>query len=267
MVRRRWYRIAGAVVATALVAVPGAAFAAAPGVSMSLDGSTFSGVLAQPVFAAQPVLVPLDSVEGVFWVRNDGPEAARLTLLLDGASWDDAAFANALTVSAEVDGVQGTAVPLSSTSRCPVVASGAILEPGEAVAVTTTLTLGDLAAQEGQGASVGMNLSVGLTSAAGSATVPCAVEGERPGAVVTLVPRPVGGGAAPTEAAPVVPIADGEDTEPLDPFEQLAALLPNTLGSFDAWLVLIATASVPVGALAFLLIGRRRRATEDEVVP
>ncbi|MET0446997.1 MAG: hypothetical protein ABW004_01270, partial [Aeromicrobium sp.] len=156
--RRRRYPFAAALVAALVASAPGAAVAATPGISVSVDGSSYSAGLGQPVFAVQPTLVPLDSAEAGFWVRNDGAEPARLTLMLHDATWSDAAFAAALTVATAVDGVPGAALPLSTTSACPVLASGVVLDPGEAVEVTTILALADLTAQEGQGASVAMDL-------------------------------------------------------------------------------------------------------------
>ncbi|MFT4299492.1 MAG: LPXTG cell wall anchor domain-containing protein [Aeromicrobium sp.] len=83
-------------VATPLLTVS-AAHAADGAVGVSADGVTWTSALAHPVFDPEMTWIPGDSETGSFFVRNQGPSAAYLTI--EARSTD----ADALLASGDID--------------------------------------------------------------------------------------------------------------------------------------------------------------------
>jgi hypothetical protein len=109
----------GAVLALALVlalVVPGSALTppalAAPEIGLSLDGQTFAEQLAMPLFEPGMRWVPGDDETRTFFVRNQGPSGATMTIeaLTPGG---DPVLESDIALSTRVDG--GPWVPLDPT--------------------------------------------------------------------------------------------------------------------------------------------------------
>jgi hypothetical protein len=148
----------------ALVALGGAAPAlAATGIQVSADGVTYAASLPDGLFQQIEISVPGDSQDAEFWIRNDGPVAAHLRVLVASVSVSDPVLADALTVSASTAAHPGPTVTLSSAQPCHVLTEGDLLQPGDTVHVTARLALGDLDGLDGQGGTASFALRVHLT--------------------------------------------------------------------------------------------------------
>lgn len=233
-------------------------------VQVSNDGVAYGAALVSPVFTPSPVLVPLQSASASFWVRNAGPDAAYLLLTLDDSSWGSWDYASGLSLSAAVPGRAGAAVPLSATPACTVLLAGVALGAGGSVEVTLTLALGDKDGASGQTSWASIDMGVALTQAAGlGAPTDCSTPVTP--VVVVPAPSPASGTVAPTTDAEVVVPGDGDSEPNPVPFpdpDNVLEVLTNTLASFNTDMLSVASASVPLGAGLFLLVGFGRRARD-----
>lgn len=260
-------RVAGAAALGVILAIAAAEpAAAADELQVSSDGATYSDALSSPLFAGLPLLVPNDSEAASFFVRNTGPSPAYLAVTVANPAWTDDDLADALTLGASAPGNPGKTAVLSAATDCTVLLEGYPLEAGQAVKVTMTVAIGDLAGTAGQNAIASMDARLILTETGGLPAGPaCAT----PPTTVVVVPpttRPGGVGvpalAKPTAAPePAEPVE--EEEEPASPIEALAIVLTNTLSSFDPVAVAFAAAAVPAGAALFMIVGRVRRRRGD----
>lgn len=253
-----------ALLAVVLLVVFAEPASAADEVELSADGTTYSSTLASPLFSGATLLVPMESREASFWVRNSASFDTVMRISIQGSTWSDAAYASHLTVQAEVPGTTGTPVTVDTTAACRVLLFDVALDPAEEVEVTITLALGDLSGSAGQSADVGVTLGVALTQAPGDGTG-CSPTAQVP----VVVPRgPVGQTPTPTPTptATAAP-GDGSDDDP-PPFVAIADLIANTLGSFDSAFIGWAAAATIAGVLAYLLMAlvRAKNGTDESTV-
>lgn len=244
--------------------------AAAPEIELSSDGVTYAAALPAPLFSGAGQLIPMGSVQRTFWIRNAAADSAYLSLTLIDQSWSDQQFADGLTVTSTAAGESNGPIRLSTTASCAVLADGILIAPGQAIAVSTTLSLGNLSGSDGQDAVAALSLGVLLTQAAGPAS---AATCSTPPVVVPVIPAPppgrVPGAAPPTDAAepdePAVQPEVDDDDGPTTPIEELGVVLTNTLARFDATLVGFSALAIPAGATLFYFLVHRRQ-DEDDVM-
>ncbi len=93
----------------AMLAVPQPAWGA-PEIGLSNDGRSFSPRLAEPIFDPEIRWVPGDKRTGVFYVRNQGPTRAYLTITARSRDGDRLLTGNDVRLRARVAG--GSWVPL-----------------------------------------------------------------------------------------------------------------------------------------------------------
>lgn len=260
--------LAAVALAAAMVLVAADPATAADELELSTDGVSYADTIATPLFSSADLLVPGDSRQSTFWVRNATSFQTYLRVAINGATYTDTDYAVALTLQGAVPGTTGTPISVASTSTCRVLIYGVSLAPAEEVEVTLTLQLGDLDGSEGQTADVGITVGVLLTEAVGEATDGCS------GATtVPVITRPTpGSGPGPATPSPqptsVVDGGDGDNPgEDLPPFEALGELLANTFAGFDSAFVGWAAAASLAGALAYIgttiLRARRELAALD----
>ena len=258
------WRLSAAVgIAVVLALAPAVTASAAGQLELSNDGVTFGTTLAAPVFSPSPVLVPLQSASSTFWVRNASTVAAYLRLTLVDSSWSSWDYGSGLTLNAAVPGKTGASVPLASTPACSVILYGVLLAPGASVQVTATMALGDKNGSSGQTGWAAVDFGVTLIEAAGLTAASDCSAPVTP--VVVVPPPPAGGTTAPTTDAEVVVPGDGDSEPNAVPFpdpDNVLEVLTNTLASFNTDMLSVASASVPLGAGLFLLVGFGRRARD-----
>ena len=256
---RRIDVIRGVVAATLLgigVALAAPESAAAAGeLEVSKDGVTYGSSLAAPLFSS-PVLVPGQSVSTVFYVRNASADAAYLRVTLDSSSASSSVFASGLTLTTTAPGYTTTSRSIDSASSCRELMSGPEILPGGTLAVTTTLTLGDLGGTTAQNATADIASGVTLTQAVGQSRSGC----DAPAVVVPVVTTPRTATTEEPSATPTpTPTPTPQPAEGGNPIESFPAFF-NTVAS-DGSLVLYSSLAVAAGAAAyfFLPVLRRRR--------
>jgi len=145
-----------------------------------------------------------------------------------------------------------------------VLLAGVALGAGGSVEVTLTLALGDKDGASGQTSWASIDMGVALTQAAGlGAPTDCSTPVTP--VVVVPAPSPASGTVAPTTDAEVVVPGDGDSEPNPVPFpdpDNVLEVLTNTLASFNTDMLSVASASVPLGAGLFLLVGFGRRARD-----
>ncbi len=264
------------------------AAAATPGVELSSDGRVFAGSLSSSVFDPSAVLVPRAGIDGEFWVRNGTDAPAFLRVALAGAWASEAAYAQALTVTASTPGWPGSPVPLSAADPCHVLSQGQVIPAGGTVRVDTGVVLGDLTGQTAQQARGGFHLQVVLSSI-GTGSVPAntciTASGTVPGlgtpgrasrdstgATPFLsgsgwTPLPGAGGSTPStwgwsgEPGPVI-VGDGAGGALVVGVPAMA----NSDRLYQERVVALWLAGAVLGALAMIVVRRRRARPEPEAV-
>jgi hypothetical protein len=253
-----------ALLAVVLIMVFAEPASAADEVELSADGTTYASSLAAPLFAGPTLLIPLETREASFWVRNSASFDSVMRISIQGSTWSDAAYASELTVKAAVPGESGVPVRVDTTASCRVLLFDVALDPAEEVEVTISLALGDLDGSAGQLADVGLTLGVTLTQAPGDG------DGCSPTVQVpVVVTRPPGGPAptpTPSSTPTLVPVDEGIDDPP--PFVAIAELIANTLAGFDSAFIGWAAAATIAGVLAYLLMAfvRAKNGTDESAV-
>lgn len=261
--------------------------AATPGVELSSDGRVFASSLSSSVFDPSAVLVPRAGVDGAFWVRNGSGAPAFLRVALAGAWASEAAYADALTVTASTPGWPGSPVPLSAADPCHVLTQGQVIPAGGIVRIDTGVALGDLTGETAQLARAGFHLQVVLSSI-GTGSIPAntciTASGTVPGlgtpgraysggsgATPFLggsgwSPVPSGGPTPSTwgwsgEPGPVI-VEDGAAGAPIVGVPAAA----NTDRLHQERVVLLWLTGAVLGALAVIVVRRRRARVEQGVV-
>lgn len=258
-----WRAMATLGIAVVFALAPAAAASAAGEVQLSSNGVTYGTTLPAPVFDSASMLVPMQSISGDFWVRNASSVSAYLRLTLEDATWSSAEYGARLSLSADVPGHTGAPVNLATTAACNVILYGVLLAPGASVTVTATMAMGDADGTSSQSGWAAVSLGVTLIEAAGqSAASDCSV----PTTPVVVVPPHKPGGTTdpvPEDEGEVVVPGDGDEEEPDEEPGGFLAVLANTLSSFDSGILGVATASIPLGAGLFFMVGFARRRREN----
>ena len=257
--------------------VPATSASAAGSITISDDGVTYGAAYPGTLYDSLYRLVPTDSESESFYIRNDTSNAGFLRIVLRNVSFNDAAYAAALTVSASTPAATGSAVPISAAAPCAVLVQGQTVQPGESVHISTVLALGDLTGKAGQNATAQFSLRVELHDTATGSLPANACTLGTPGTDVVVVP-PVdppatAGGAGGGGGFVVVPdpgvVEPGEDpgTLPADPQGNLTGIDPNTWLLYEErwWFVMLL--AFVVGSLCFMIVDWRRQglARRDEM--
>lgn len=237
------------------------ALAAGGELELSADGTAFSATAPGPLFDSLDRLVPRDTREASIWVRNTAATDANLRVTITGSTWTDTAFAEALSVRASTPGVAGVAYTVASTAQCRVLLYGVLLEAGDAVELTVTLTVGDLGGSTGQSADLRVDIGVALFEAPAGVSSGC--EGATP--VPLVAPR--GGAKQPQPAPSVTPAAAATESTGIQVVTspRFIELLTNTIAGFNLSILSWAAFAVIAGAVLYIVMGavRSRRGLAD----
>ena len=257
--------------------VPATSASAAGSITISDDGVTYGPAYPGTLYDSLYRLVPTDSESESFYIRNDTSNAGFLRIVLRNVSFNDPAYAAALSLSASTPTSTGSAVPISAAAPCAVLVQGQTVQPGETVHVSTVLALGDLTGKAGQNATAAFSIRVELHDTSTGSLPANACTLGTPGTDVVVVP-PVdppatAGGAGGTGDFVVVPepgvVEPGEDpgTLPADPQGNLTGIEPNTWLLYEErwWFVMLL--AFVVGSLGFMIMDwrRQRLARQDEM--
>lgn len=244
----------------------------------SHDGDVFVTGGDVALFAGVVDIVPGDSASDTVWFRNDAPEPGRLAMGLIGADADDAALADAMSLTF-VDGSgqrlnRVTIADAAEAGDCAALSGGRVLQPGEVLEVDITLLIDEelgsqtSAGDPGSGGVVRFQLRAALTEASAPATgtEACPVTAneaapgsapKRPGTADPGADVPAGfgadgpgdrdaGGPPAKGSAAADGAADGTDGDEL----------PFTGGPVGAWVIVVAVLAIVSGTL---LLPRARR--------
>lgn len=259
-------------VAAAMVFVQAPSATAAPGgVELSLDGVSYTSSAPGALFTTISELVPGDSDQATFYLRNSASEPGYLRITLRDVVSSNTDFAGALTLGASTAGHPGTPVSLLEANPCWVLLEGQIVAPGEVVTVTTSLALGQLNGRAGQGATATAALGVALSGTA--AQLPRTDCGQS-GTVLPVVPQPTAPAGAPpstgqrnasgTAPGSVETPGGTPDTElPVLNLPQLFGIDPNTWHLFEEYLILVPIGASIVGGTVFGIVAWRRRNSDQ----
>ncbi|MHA6667621.1 hypothetical protein ACX3O0_01995 [Homoserinimonas sp. A447] len=247
--------------------------AAAPGgVEVSPDGVSYNSTYSGALFTSLANLVPGDNDESLFYLRNSSTEPGFLRITLRDVVTSNSDFANALNLGVSTPGHVGTPVTILEANPCWVLLEGQVVAPGEVVRVTTSLSLGDLRGQAGQGATANAALSVALT---GTVQQLPPTECGRSGTVLPVVPqqpaRPsmsgVGGSGAAAEGDAPPTAAGSPDTDlPVLNVPEFLGIDPNTWRLFEEYLVLVLIGASVLGGAVFLVVRRWSKKAEAETL-
>lgn len=142
-------RAAAGLVAVALAALLSAFLAATPSaaapkrLAVSNDGMAWSSNLGTPLFEDAGRLVPQDSVDAAFFVRNDSDDPARATLAVVDRG-PSSAFARNLTIDYTIAGAGRSTVSVDPAKPCQSFVTGASIAPGDAQEVGVSLAFADV---------------------------------------------------------------------------------------------------------------------------
>lgn len=271
--------IAGVSVAITAITPPTAAVAAAGVVEVSDDGWTFGAAYPGALFDDVALLVPGDSQQQVFYVRNSGTEAGFLRVTLRDVAFTNTDFADALTVTARTAGQPGSPASLLTANPCWVLLEGPTVAPGEVVRVTAGLSLAQLHGMAGQGASAALAIGVELSDTSAGSLPPTACGS--PSTQIPAVPGRPGSATSGSQAQSGIgsgdsaPAGDG-DSQPGAGAEAGGDLPvlnlpggividPNTWHLYEELLVLVLVAATMLGSGWFMMVAwlRRRRIDEE----
>lgn len=152
--------LAAAALAGAFALAGAPAYAADDGVTVSLDGTTFTSSVTSPLFDPALRVVPGDVVTEDLWVRNSSTTDARVRLDVLDARADDPLFAAALTLGARTTEATGLELPtrVVDAGACTVVLRDVVLAAGATVRLAVAATVGDLVRQDGMDATASFRL-------------------------------------------------------------------------------------------------------------
>lgn len=272
---RRGYLAAAVVAVTTAMTLATAQSAMAAGaIDVSGDGVTYSSSYSGTLFDSGMVMVPGDSRSKIFYLRNSGNEIGYLRVTMEDVSANDIDFANALTVSVSTPAHAGTPASISKANPCWALLQGLSVAPGESIAVTAKVVLGDLDGMAGQDATAGMTVRASLSALAAAPLASTDCSSGPSTDVVALAPT--------TRTARVVTLAtttttsaDGTvatTTQPVQANTELPTLAlpgsdatvdPNTWRLYQELLVLLMVAALVLGGCGYMIVAwlRRRRAT------
>ena len=266
---RLWAALSVAAIAVLSAATP--AQAAPGGVEVSFDGVSFGSSVSGALFTDLSRLVPGDTDNAEFYLRNSSSEPGFLRITLRDVATSNSDLANALTLNASTFGYPGGGATLLEANPCRVLLEGQTVAPGEVVRVSTSLALAQLSGKAGQQASAVAHLSVALsgtelalppTDCGPTGTVLPVLPGQNPG---TNPPRGSSsnatGVALPVEE-PLAPVTPQPDLPVLSP-PGFLGIDPNTWHLLEEYLILVPMGAAIAGGLAFGIVAWRRRHTED----
>jgi hypothetical protein len=248
---------------------PAPAAAASGIIEVSDNGVNFSSTYSGALFDDLTRLVPGDSQQSVFYVRNASSETGMLRITLGDVTVTDTDYADALTVSASTNGYTGIAATVLSANPCWVLLEGQVVGPGQIVAVTATMMLGELHGKAGQGASAGLTIGVALSDAAVGALPP--TECGRTDVPIPVIPQPAPtnrpGADGSTTGGEVGAAVDEAQVIPDLPVLNLPGGIridPNTWHLYEELLVLVLIGASVLGGGWFAFLAWRRRHGEEE---
>lgn len=268
--------IVGITVLITAMTPPAPAAAAVGVVEVSDTGTTFGATYPGALFDDIALLVPGDSQQQVFYVRNSGTEAGFLRLTLKGVAYSDTDFADALTVTARTAAHQGKPANLLSADPCWVLLEGQTVSPGAVVPVTADLVLGQLNGKAGQGATAALAIGVELSDTTAGSLPPTACGS--PSAEVPVLPGPSTSTAPAAQAQPGSGFGQGGsqieggsqpgagDVLPVLNLPGGIVIDPNTWHLYEEFLVLVLVAASALGSGWFMMVAwlRRRKKADEE---
>lgn len=161
-----WLCCVIAAIGIALTAVLPAMPAQAAGpndLEISLDGgATWSTTASSLLFDGVNLVVPGDSINDQFRLRNVGDTGGVLRITLRNVTYSDPAFASVFTLSLGTPGLTGAPVSLTEATPCVVLSSGQFLAPGQQVLVDANAALGNLTGSVGQRATASFTIRAAL---------------------------------------------------------------------------------------------------------
>ena len=211
---------------------------------VSLDGVTWSSSLPHALFVDAAELIPLSTRTTTVYLKNSSPSAGYLRLSVRNVGNVTTDYARALSLKTIARGYPGVSVTVSDALPCLVLINALRLDPGQSVAVTSILRLGDLVGKVGQNQHLDLEMNVSLSEAA-SLTTPstqCASD-------VTFLP--------------IAGVRDGEEAPSFVTAEPVNGINQLVTDWFPFGAVIIG------GALFWILflLRRRRRGPEEEIAP
>lgn len=154
-----------ALLGLAVAAAPAVGARAAGTVQVSHDGVTFGAAYPGVLFDGISTIIPGDTQSEVFYLRNSGPDAGFVRLVLHDTT-GDRALTDSLSLRASVPSRAGPAVVLSAAAPCWVLNEGIFLAAGATVAVTAVLAFDATAGNSTQGSAADFGIGVSLTDTA-----------------------------------------------------------------------------------------------------
>ncbi|AWB89585.1 hypothetical protein [Homoserinimonas hongtaonis] len=259
--------IAALVLGAAVAAGPAVSATAAPGgLEVSRDGVSYSSALTGSLLTDIASMVPGDSQQGTFYVRNSSSTPGFLRIVLTDVTYSDLDLANALTVVATAGGANGAVTPISLADPCWAISEGQVVPSGGVTRVDLGAALANLDGSRGQGATASLSLGVSLSDMTPGSLAPsiCGV----PNLAIAVTPDATRNVAVTNPADP--PASHSGDLVPGDadlPVLGLAEGLgidPNTWHLFEEYWVLLPMGAFIVGTMVFGVVVWRRRRTDEQ---
>ncbi|MCI9889404.1 hypothetical protein JT358_13185 [Micrococcales bacterium 31B] len=259
-------------------------------VLVSEDNVAFRALNRVPLFDESLRMVPGDLITKRIWLRNGGPEAARVRLDLENFSTTSFALGQSLLLTASAGETSGTPVRLDlAGGDCRTVLSGGHLDPGDTLALDLTVTMDPAEtrvprAADGGSTSASFTIAAALSSLDAPdytcngepiepSTPPTTETPEAPTSPETPEPSPTG---SPT-GTPVAPSpgpnsgGDAGGAPRVVDAAQLAPYLPTWVRPAPLWLARTGQDAVALGgsaavalALGGLLVFVARRRQRDD---
>lgn len=148
-----------AVMAAAAAFVAAPASAAEPEILVSDDGVTFAPTLTDGLFDGLGLLVPGESISTSLWVRNPSSTDGSLRLTVEDLVTPSQAFADNVTLSADVGNFIWT-WSLAELEACGTVVPTLAIGAGDTVRIDLTAALGDVTGLDAQNESANVGISV-----------------------------------------------------------------------------------------------------------
>ena len=131
-------------------------------VSNSSNGP-FQNNLATPLFQGSGPFVPLDQASNAFYVKNNSPQPARVTVQVVNRD-DTNDFEKALTFNINIQGTQSSSsVPDPGNKGCSLVTTGPNIAPGGVQKVDVGVAVADLQQQIGMDQAASLDFVVTLS--------------------------------------------------------------------------------------------------------
>lgn len=247
------------------IAISGPAAVASGGAEVSFDGVAYSGRVTGSIFTSVNRMVPGDSQQASFTIRNGSSRPAFVRIVMKDARYDDAALAGAMTFSADAAGAAAAVVPLLQAAPCWVLSEGQVISPGGTLRVTAAAQLGDLDGTAGQNATAAVDFGVSLSDIPPGTLAPddcgsvdIAIPAIPSSATAAPATPPAGGmpGRGSSASGDVVPGEPGELPVLAQP--GVRGIDPNTWHLWEELLILIPIGSALLGAFLYRVVFWRR---------